>query len=154
MRQRVDDENGTEYVISVRADQVEHALAVFREDVGPAKTFTSGESVDDSGGTAGPSDYRSEVADRLEGLLQMPLNDDSDVGPWIDACFEVQAWIAAHAGELPSLPAELMFYFHDPDIRVKDSEYKATQELAVLRFIEHLRGGKQPEVTRPWWRFW
>ena len=96
-----------------------------------------------------------EFADRLERLLQLPLDAQSDVDLWTDACGEVQTWLNAHAHELPfEMPVHLMFYFHDPDIRAKEPSYKAHQETAVRRIIRQLRGEELPDNKRPWWRFW
>ena len=96
-----------------------------------------------------------ELADRLERLLQLPLGGPSDVEPWTDACGEVQSWLAVHAHELPfEMPTHLMFYFHDPDIRAREPDYKAQQEKAVHRLILQLRDEEPPDITRPWWRFW
>jgi hypothetical protein len=88
---------------------------------------------------------RKEFADRLEGLLLVPLNAPSDVERWTDARYELESWIASHADELPDVPSFLMFYFHDPDIRVEEPEYKATQELAIRNFIHKLRQAAQPD---------
>ena len=96
-----------------------------------------------------------ELANRLERLLQLPLDAPSAVEPWTDACDEVQSWLDAHAHELPfKLPQHLMFYFHDLDIRAKEPDYKARQEQAVRRLIRQLRGEESPDIKRPWWRLW
>ena len=97
----------------------------------------------------------SELADRLERLLHLQLAQPSDVDPWIDASDEVQSWLDVHTDELPfELPTHLMFYFHDPDIRAREPEYKTHQEKAVRRLIRQLRGEEPPDIKRPWWRFW
>ena len=96
-----------------------------------------------------------ELAERLERLLELPLDGPPDVDPWTDACGEVQSWLDAHAHQLPfEMPTHLMFYFHDPDIRAKEPDYKAKQEKAVRRLIRQLRGDEPPDIKRPWWRFW
>jgi hypothetical protein len=92
-----------------------------------------------------------ELADRLTGLLQLPLDSSADVDPWMDACDEVQTWLDANALEVPH---HLWHYFADPDIRAKDPSYRAYQEEAVRRFIRQLRGEEPLETKRPWWRFW
>ena len=96
-----------------------------------------------------------ELADRLERLLQLPLGGPPDVDTWTDACREVQSWLDVHTHELPfEMPAHLMFYFHDPDIRAKEPGYKTHQEKAVRRLIRQLLGEVPPDISRPWWRFW
>lgn len=96
-----------------------------------------------------------ELAERLARLLELPLGAPSDVDPWIDACGEVQSWLYAHTHQLPfKTPTHLMFYFHDPDIRAKEPDYKTHQEKAVRRLIRQLRGEEPPDIKRPWWRFW
>lgn len=96
-----------------------------------------------------------ELADRLERLLQLPLDGSSGVQPWASACGAVQAWLNAHADDMPfELPQHLMFYFHDPDIRAKEAEYKAGQEQAIRRLVRQLRGEELPDIKRPWWRLW
>ncbi|RYD85092.1 MAG: hypothetical protein EOP84_03610 [Verrucomicrobiaceae bacterium] len=95
------------------------------------------------------------LASQLERLLQLPLDSPSDVDPWFDACAEVQAWLEAHVDELPFvLPPDLIFYFHDPDIRAKEPEYKEWQEQAIRHLIKQLRGEELPGIKLPWWRFW
>jgi hypothetical protein len=90
-----------------------------------------------------------ELADRLEGLLQLPLAGPADVEPWINACGEVRVWLDANTQEMPfELPTYLMFYFHDPDIRAKESDYKVYQETAVRGLIRQLRGESPPHPTR------
>lgn len=96
-----------------------------------------------------------ELADRLEHLLQLPLDYPDHVEPWTAASEEVSTWIETHFSELPlSLPQYLMFYFHDPDIRAKEPAYRNHQDQQVRRFIKQLRGEEPPETKRPWWRFW
>ncbi len=92
-----------------------------------------------------------ELAERLARLLELPLGAPSDVDPWIDACGEVQSWLYAHTHQLPfKTPTHLMFYFHDPDIRAKEPDYKTHQEKAVRRLIRQLRGEEPPDIKRPW----
>jgi hypothetical protein len=96
-----------------------------------------------------------EFADRLERLLQLPLDSATDVESWQEACGELREWIDANFSELPlRLPQYLMFYFHDPDIRAKEPKYRNHQEQQVRRFIRQLRGEEPPDIKRPWWRFW
>lgn len=96
-----------------------------------------------------------ELADRLEHLLQLPLTGPADVEPWTDTCIETQTWLNAHADKLPfEMPKFLMFYFHDPDIRAKEPEYKAHQERDIQRLIRQLRGEEAPPPRLPWWHFW
>lgn len=95
-----------------------------------------------------------DLASQLERLLQLPLDGPADVEPWLEACVEVRTWLDAHGDELPfAMPPELIFFFHDPDIRAKDPDYKAWQEQAVRHLIKQLRGEELPDVKRPWWRF-
>ncbi len=95
------------------------------------------------------------LAAHLERLLQLPLATPSDVEAWTDASCEVESWLAAHVRELSfKMPPQLMFYFHDPDIRVKDPDYKASQEQSVRHLIRQLRGEVPLDIRRPWWRFW
>lgn len=95
-----------------------------------------------------------ELADRLERLLELPLETPSDVELWTDACSNVQAWLSAHVRELPfEPPSHLMFYFHDADIRAREPDYRAHQEQTVRRFIRQLCGNEPPDIKRPLWDF-
>ena len=96
-----------------------------------------------------------ELAERLERLVQLPLDRTDDVGPWTAASDEVSDWIEAHQSEIPlSVPHHLLHYFNDADIRAKDSGYRTSQEDAVRLFIRQLRGEPLPERKSAWWRFW
>jgi hypothetical protein len=96
-----------------------------------------------------------ELAARLERLLELPLTNSSDVEPWILACAKVQSWLYTHSDKLPfEMPSLLMFFFHDPDIRVRDPDYKQAQEQQIHRLIRQLRGEELLDIRRPWWRFW
>ena len=96
-----------------------------------------------------------ELAVRLDHLLQLPLDRPEHAKPWSDACDEVSTWIDSHLSELPlSLPQYLTYYFHDPDIRATEPEYRNHQEQQVRRFVRQLRGEEPPDIKRPWWRFW
>ena len=96
-----------------------------------------------------------EFADRLERLLQLPLDHADHVAPWYVARGELTDWIDAHFSELPfGVPHHLYHYFDDADIRAKEPGYRTDQEDAVRLVIRQLRGEPLPEPKRAWWHFW
>lgn len=96
-----------------------------------------------------------EFADRLEHLLQLPLDCSEHVESWNLACSGLRNWIDAHFTDLPlGVPHHLYHYFSDADIRAKEPGYRTNQENDVRLFIRHLRGEPEPERKGAWWRFW
>jgi hypothetical protein len=96
-----------------------------------------------------------ELADRLEHLLQLPLDRADHIEQWYAASGELTDWIDAHFTELShGVPHHLSHYFSDADIRAKEPGYRTNQEDAVRLYIRQLRGEPLPERKRAWWCFW
>ncbi|CAN5746375.1 hypothetical protein BH11VER1_BH11VER1_28840 [soil metagenome] len=96
-----------------------------------------------------------EYAKRLEDLLVLPFDDAVEIKRWEDEAGVVQEWIRDNFSELPQgFPKYIMFYFHDPDIRAREPEYRNHQEQKVRLFIRQLRGEAPLDNGSPWWRFW
>lgn len=64
---------------------------------------------------------------------------------------DVPAWnVAARkfSGDLPfPLPIQVMHHLHDADIRVKDAEYRESQDELISDAISDLESGKIPESS-------
>lgn len=46
------------------------------------------------------------------------------------------------------LPKMVMFYLHDADIRLRDAEYRLTQDDAIDALIADLERGRLPDTIR------
>jgi hypothetical protein len=96
-----------------------------------------------------------ELARRLEHLLELPLNDSTDLEPWDQACKAIETWLEAHHTEVSvEVPPSLFHYFVDSDIHLKEPEYRREQEKSVRRLIGELRGEIPVATGKPWWQFW
>jgi hypothetical protein len=83
---------------------------------------------------------RVDLAAQLEGLLARPLECPSDVDAWRDMATEVESYIMDNWSKLNvEVPHQLLHYFCDADICLKDIEYRRMQESTVRNFITELR---------------
>lgn len=83
---------------------------------------------------------RVDLAAHLECLLAKPLEYPGDIDPWRDMATEVETYIMENWSKLDiEVPHQVLHYFCDADIRLKDIEYRRMQESAVRNFIAELR---------------
>jgi len=87
-----------------------------------------------------------ELAADLRALSQSPLTSDSDLVPWLDLAGTIRTKLSTTYRKLdPAIPEYLEHYFSDPDIRVKDPEYRDEQTKLVGVLISDLESGKIAE---------
>ena len=83
---------------------------------------------------------RVDLAAHLEFLLAKPLGCPSDVDDLRDMATEAETYIMENGSKLNrEVPHQVLHYFCDADIRLKDIEYRRMQESAVRNFIAELR---------------
>ena len=84
-------------------------------------------------------DAHFSLAAELKALLEMPLNTSSDLDAWDRESDIFRNKLYTKYGTIyDSLPHELEHFLADADIRLKDEEYKKSQNEFILRLIDHL----------------
>ncbi|RYG96822.1 MAG: hypothetical protein EON58_11170 [Alphaproteobacteria bacterium] len=82
-----------------------------------------------------------EIAAQLRELQRTSPTDATDVADW-------DASARKFSGDLcVPLPAQAMHYLHDADIRIKDSEYRKSQDKMMTGIIADLESGVVPAST-------
>ncbi|MFC5577520.1 hypothetical protein ACFPOA_05745 [Lysobacter niabensis] len=87
-----------------------------------------------------------EIAQELRRLQQSsPVSRDG-----LDAWYaDGRRFVEWQHSKFPDvrLPPQVMFYLHDADLRVKDSEYRMAQDEALGEIIVSLENGSVPESS-------
>ena len=82
-----------------------------------------------------------EIAKQLRELQRTSPTDRADIASW-------DASARKFYRELPvPLPPQVMHYLHDADIRIKDPDYKKTQDEMIAGVISDLESGVIPPST-------
>jgi hypothetical protein len=82
-----------------------------------------------------------EIAAQLRELQRTSPTDTADLADW-------DASARRFSGELSvPLPPQVMHYLHDADIRIKDPEYRKSQDEILAGIISELESGIVPAST-------
>lgn len=89
--------------------------------------------------------YLSEIAQRLRELQATSPATKDELDAWYQQARGFTEWLS-HGPDV-TLPAQLWHYLHDADIRVKDPEYRASQDEIISGLISDLENGHTPAST-------
>ena len=82
-----------------------------------------------------------DVATRLRELQRTSPTNTADIAAWDTAAREFSKQLC-----IP-LPAQVMHYLHDADLRAKDPEYRLAQDEMLNGIISDLERGSVPQST-------
>jgi hypothetical protein len=87
-----------------------------------------------------------EISKELRSLVEASPKSEGEMGAWNEASRKTYQNLQTKFSEV-TLPHQVLRYLHDADIRVKDQEYRESQNQFMLELIRQLEQGVLPKSS-------